>query len=298
MPKIFQCSYCDKTFANRHNLSRHRRTFHLKSIHADRSSSQREIERGNGLIMDYTPGYGVGASTKSSRETDSTNSTDDEHTNSEAETEPATEESDNNDASCSEVDHSINNWLWEKLVIMCCTKELKQLDMLKGYILSYIESEFDKLFQDIMSDIVIAELREMSPRDAIEYAINKNEGLIIASVNKCEENSGDESLWCRLADVGGKWNCHWFTGKACYCEDCDGASILTTVRVYIELFIAMQEDGLMQQILADVVEMGEEMALEDAIDLTVTRYEKDILAKFQDAENVVNACDWDKTRFF
>ena len=166
------------------------------------------------------------------------------------------------------------------------------------YILSYIESESDKLFQNIMSDIVNAELRGIPHRDVIEYAVNKNEGMIIAAVNKCKENSGDASLWCRLADMGGKWNCQWFTGKACYCGDCDGASILKTIRVVIKLFIAMREDGFIQQIEMDVVEMGEEMVLEDAIDQTVTRYEKDTLVKFQDAENVLNACDWDRARFF
>ena len=81
MSKIFQCSYCDKTFANRHNLSRHRKAFHLKSILSDGSR-----EKGNGLIMDYSPGYKIDDHHKSERQVD-TAAIDEDVTSSDTESE-------------------------------------------------------------------------------------------------------------------------------------------------------------------------------------------------------------------
>ena len=293
MSKIFQCSYCDKIFANRHNLSRHRKTFHLKSLPSDGSR-----ERGNGMTMDYTPGYGVGDHHKSMRQAD-TDSIDEDATSSEDESEYTSAEGSNgDDASCPELDQSTNNWLWEKLVIMRSNKEYKPLDRLHGYLLLYILSESDKLFQDIMSDVVVGELKDLSFNDAIEYALDKNEESIIASVNRCEENEGDESFWCALAGQGGEWYCQWLTGESCNCEQCDGASILKTTVVFIKLFIAMRKDHLIQQIEADVEEMSKEMVIDDAIDKAIQRYEKVILGKLRDAEDFVNTCGLARTQFF
>ena len=131
MSKIFQCSFCDKTFANRHNVSRHKKAFYLRNIHSD-MSSHGNIERGNGLIMDYAPTYHVTDRNKLQREADMA---DDEDTNSDETSEESNDmnatnakdtnlevESENNtdesDAYSSEDDHSVDELLWKQLAIL------------------------------------------------------------------------------------------------------------------------------------------------------------------------------------
>ena len=215
------------------------------------------------------------------------------------------EEEEKSEASCSETDQ---DWLWEKLVILCYNQEEKPLDMLKGYIRLHIDSESDRLFKDIMSDVMDAELRDIPRQEAIEYALKMNEDSILACVAECEESNDDDddssdaeeedSFWCRMAEMGGGWDCQWFTGEPCHCERCDGVSVMDTIRVIIKLFLAMQEDDLMQRIEADIEDTSEEMTLIFGTNRTVEKYGKNILAKFGDARKTLDACAWNRTVFF
>ena len=121
-----------------------------------------------------------------------------------------------------------------------------------GYIELHIDSESDTLFEDIMSDVLDAELRDISDEKAIEYALDKNKDSILATVNSCDENEEDTWFWCKLAAKGGGRNCQWFTGKPCYCIKCKGQSILVTVMVVMKIFIGMRDDKLIQHIEADI----------------------------------------------
>ena len=248
-------------------MSKASRYSYMRAFHQEPSSSH------GGDNIDYTP-YDRKRETDDSSDT-TTNST--EESLDSTDTNSITEDEE-------EFDAEQNLGLWVTLVIMCYNKRCKAIDVLKEYILLYIESESDKLFQDIMNDIAGA--AELPLHDAIEYSIDKHEKSIIASVNICKANS----FWCELAEMDGGLNCQWLTGKICSCGDCVCGSLLETVEVLIKLFTAMREDDLIRQIEADVAETGEEMALEDAIDRTVERYERDILARFRSAEDFANVC--------
>ena len=65
---------------------------------------------------------------------------------------------------------------------------------------------------------------------------------------------------------------------------------MATIRLTIKLFVGMQEDDLLQQIEADIINMSEEMTLIDRIDQTVENYEPDILVKFRHAKKMLDAC--------
>ncbi len=263
------------------------------------------MERGSGSIMDYTPGYRDADRNRYSRETISKNL---EDANSEVESEDATDESNDTDstdtedttseiefeqdsnADCPEDDQ---DWLWERLAMLCFSdNKSKPLDIFKGYIVLFITSESDKLFKEIMNNVRDADL---PVQEAVQYTLNKKEKSIIASVNRC---ISEESLWCELSELGGKWNCQWLTGKACPCRKCDGMSILKTTEVLIKLFISMRKDDLIQQIEEDIIEeMKKEMVQEDAIDQAVNKYKEDILVKLHDAKDMLERYGWNHPCF-
>ncbi len=210
------------------------------------------------------------ATTEESHDVDATDA---EGTNSEDGSENTTEGS---DARSAEDDHSVNNRLWKQLVILCYNKKSEPLDMLKGYIQLHIDSESDKIFENIMSDVIDAELRDISDQKAIEYALKENEESILASVSRCEKNGEDKLFWCRLAEKGGGLDCQLFTGKSCCCEKCNGLSILSTVKVAMKVFVGMRDDNLIQQIEAEIVNnMSDDLELGDVIDQVVKKYKED-----------------------
>ena len=135
-----------------------------------------------------------------------------------------------------EEDSTKDDFLWERLAILGFSCEsLKLLEIFKGYILSFIKSESDDLFQNIISDIAETESMVMKRQDSIAYALRKNKESIVAVVNSCKDN--EESFWCELSELGGTWDCHWFTGKECTCINCGGVSIIKMTEIFIKLFL-------------------------------------------------------------
>ena len=294
MSKIFQCSYCDKTFANRHNLSRHRKAFHAKSILADRSR-----DKGNGLIMDYSSGYKSNDHHKSERQMD-TDTIDEDVTDSETESEDHNvddddddkdeeeendDHGDGDDASSSEVNHPKGYLLWETLARTCFNNESEALPTLMGSILLYIKSQSDTLFNTIMRDVMNAKSRRVSVEDAITYAIDKNKESIIASVNGCKGNA--DMIWCHLARQSDRRDCPWFIGKCCSCRRC--TRIIKAVIGFILVVIGMLENDIVQKIVADVGDVRDTEELNALIFEAVERYRDDILTEFRDAKKVVEA---------
>ena len=106
----------------------------------------------------------------------------------------------------------------------------------------FIKSESDELFRNIISDIAETKSIGMKRQDSIIYALRKNKESIVAVVNSCKNN--EESFLCELSELGGTWDCHWFTGKECACINCDGVSIIKMAEIFIKLFLAMREDDL------------------------------------------------------
>ena len=86
-------------------------------------------------------------------------------------------------------DSSKDDWLWERLAILCFSCEnLKLLEIFKGYMMLFMKSESDELFQNIISDIAETESMGMKRQDSIIYALRKNKESIVAVVNSCKDD--------------------------------------------------------------------------------------------------------------
>ena len=104
-------------------------------------------------------------------------------------------------------DSSKDEWLWERLAILCFScKNMKLLEIFKGYMMLFIKSEDDELFQKIIGDIAETESMGMKRQDSIIYALRKNKESIVAFVNSCKDD-GEVSFWCELSELGGTWDC-------------------------------------------------------------------------------------------
>ena len=205
--------------------------------------------------------------------------------------EESTEEEESEASCCSETDQ---DWLWEKLTIICHNDKFKPLDMLKGYIRFHIDSQSNTLFKAIMSDVMDGELYEIPLQKAIRFAVKMNEESITNAVNRCKENEEDDDdddwFWYRLSEKGGDLNCQWLTGDLCHCTKCKGISVLDATSFFVKLFIDMGKDDLIKQIESDVEEESKEMPLTDAIDQTIAEYEDEILLEFKEARKTIDTC--------
>ena len=196
---------------------------------------------------------------------------------------------------CSRADHSENNWLWERLAIICFTAS-KPLDVFKDYILQFIKSESDTLFNQIMYNAMHARMRDEPLQDAIDYALSKDEKSIIASVNK---GKTEKSFWSEVSALGSERDCQWFTGKPCHCTECGGVGILKITELDVKIFMGMREDDLIGEIVRDIDdEVEEEKDLKDEVDRAVDRYKKDVLDKLYDAKKLLESHDWKYFWFF
>ena len=187
--KMVQCTICSKNMRS-DNLRRHAR-----SCKRANSCCRDDKSLDGGLILDYISGAEDHHKTERVSNTDSS---DEEITSSEAKYSESSNGDD--DAICSDVDHI---GLWERLAIICIidnNSKFKQMNICKGYVLIYMQSESDELFNEIMDDIMDAKLRRVPLRDAVSYALKENEESVIASVEICPS---DESVWCQLAEMGG-----------------------------------------------------------------------------------------------
>ena len=120
---------------------------------------------------------------------------------------PTEEDTDEDSSKDIDEDSSKDDWLWERLAILCFSCEnLKLLERFKGYMVLFIKSESDELFQNIISDIAETESMGMKRQDSIVYALRKNKESIVAIVNSCKDD--EESFWCELSELGGTWVCH------------------------------------------------------------------------------------------
>ena len=120
------------------------------------------------------------------------------------------EDTDEDSTNDTDEDSSKDDWLWERLAILCFSCEnLKLLEIFKGYMMLFMKSEDNELFQKIISDIAETESMGMKRQDSIIYALRKNKESIVAFVNSCKDDG--EPFWCELSELGGTWDCQWFT---------------------------------------------------------------------------------------
>ena len=208
------------------------------------------------------------------------------------------EDTDEDSTNDTDEDSSKDDCLWERLAILCFSCEnLKLLEIFKGYMMLFIKSEDDELFQKIIGDIAEIESMGVKRQDSIIYALRKNKESIVAFVNSCKDD-GEVSFWCELSELGGTWDCQWFTGNECTCINCGGVSIIKMTDIYIKLFLGMRDDDLIQQIQSNIDANDEEIELDDKIDKAVDAYKKDILARLYDAKKKLDVHHWNYSSFF
>ena len=104
------------------------------------------------------------------------------------------------------------------------------LEVFGGFIVLFMQSEDDELFNQIMDRITIAYIPI-----AIEDTLDKNYDAIVNAIG-----DKNKSFKFELGKEGKNWKCEWFTVKQCECTECEGLSI----RDVVKLFLEMQNDEL------------------------------------------------------
>ena len=179
--------------------------------------------------------------------------------------------------------------LWEGFVMSSNRADQSIFEWLEGIINLYKSSETDELFQKLMKDVEWAKENNYSLADAFDFAVHACKGMIVASVASCQLKD-DHDFWCILNRRDVQIGCKWFTGNNCHCDECVGTSLLTKVRRFVEIFYDMPKDDIIQKILEEVERCNDSM-LEEAIEESIQRHKEEILERYQEACNLIEACD-------
>ena len=161
-------------------------------------------------------------------------------------------------------------------------------ERLEGIIELYIWSEKDELFQKLMQDVENAKRMDYSLSEAFDFAVHNNKERIVSSVANCP--SDGEDFWCVLSSRDVQDGCKWFSGDDCNCDECCGRSLITKVRTFVKTFYGMQNDDVMQDILTEVNERGDE-TVDDAIEQSLQSHKAEILERYDKACNLIKACN-------
>ena len=83
--------------------------------------------------------------------------------------------------------------------------------------------------------------------------------------------------------------CAWFTGLRCYCDECNGTSLLSRFRNVALIFHAMENDDVIENILDIVREIDpDEDDFEDAVDQAIEQNKVSIIEKCNEATSRLN----------
>ena len=163
--------------------------------------------------------------------------------------------------------------LWKNLANLTSITDDDPIEVFKGFIEILMKSENDDLFNRIMNQTIGRITNDYHKPIAIEETIDENYDAIVNA-------AGDEKgFWNELLEKGKNWKCVWFTGKQCDCVDCEGKSIRDVVRVYVKLFLDMQDDDFIQKIESDIDEIDDNSPLTVRIDHVIKRHKYDIEKK-------------------
>lgn len=180
-------------------------------------------------------------------------------------------------------------YLWERFVMSCNRgKGMSIFEWLEGIIELYMWSEKDELFQKLMQDVENAKRMDYSLSEAFDFAVHNNKDRIVSSVSNCP--SDGEDFWCALSSRDVQDGCKWFSGDDCNCDECRGRSLIKKVRSFVKTFYGMQNDDVMQDILTEVNERGDE-TVDDAIEQSLQSHKEEILERYDKACNLIEACN-------
>ena len=318
MMKTHACSSCDKVLANRHNLSRHKKTCRSKigsgllyptpnsSFLSRKHRPHRQESEEDRSRLDSTKQMKMESSSDSTNddltdtESEDSDTSDDDYDGDESNGESDSEEEGND---TSDDDNEENNYFWYIVYRNFKTKDDERfLDVCTGLMGLYVRSKQDVLFEEIMNNTSKLEANGMKFEEALAAAVLKHKLSIISKVNRCkldgkdgdkgklsesededddDDDDGDE-IWCELSQRPVKPWCKWFSGATCNCKNCNSTCILRMVAWFAYVFHAIEEDDLALEI-SEKLEKCQD--LYDKLIPTVKQYRKDILAKYANVKN-------------
>ena len=300
------CSSCGKVYANRHNLSRHKKTCRSKMgsglLYPTTSSSlmsgKHRLHR-----QESEDRSRLDSTKKLERESSSDSSNDGYDDDLTDITSIESEESDDDqedDDTCDDI-----NYVWYVMYQSCDVKNGEHfIEACAGYLGLYARSKDDVLFKSIMDDAARLEVDGMEFEKALASSILKHKLSIISKVNRCKLDNKDNDLdgesdddndeleiWCELSQKPVKPWCKWFTGETCNCKNCKSTCMLRMVAWYAYLFHFIEEDDLTMMI-SEKLEKCED--LYDELIPIVNKYRKDILAKYANVKDLVSKSTGDR----
>ena len=181
-----------------------------------------------------------------------------------------------------------DNFLWDKLVSKADKNSLTIFECLKVYLHLYYNLASDTVYQKIMEDV-----DDDNFSSTLDDAIEKNRDFIVKSVEKCRQNLDDDEILNIFGGMARKLDvpegCAWFTGLKCYCDECNGTSLLSRFRNFALIFHAMENDDVIENILDIVREIDpDEEDFEDAVDQAIEQNKVSIIEKCNEATSRLN----------
>ena len=169
-------------------------------------------------------------------------------------------------------DKCTDDHLWENLFLLC-SSDNEAFESLECCISLFKKSKDDNLLNQIMDFIDITS----DTSTVIEDVLKLYHKSIIDAIE-----SDTDSIWSSM--IREKKFCKWVSGN----DYKNYKSLQIRVKHFIELFLGMQRDSLIQKIDSDIDELDGIGLSYERINKTVEKYKNAIKGKLQDAEKRLN----------
>ena len=194
------------------------------------------------------------------------------------------------------VDDDDNFNLWENFIEF--TIEMKKwsiLDTLCYFLIPYYLRSGDDTYKEIMYDVEEAlHYQNMSYLDALSCALEKNKQIVLKSIANVKGCDVDDcfDIWCVLAARKSQNGCRWISFSPCYCNECQGACMISYLKYLLLMFHYMDMDDVVQDIMSSIKKSMDdddgELTLCDASHIAVEKHENVILEKVREAEKEIS----------
>ena len=129
----------------------------------------------------------------------------------------------------------------------------------------------------------------MKIEEALAVAIVKYKKAIQMKMSTCDIASGQEEgeLWATIfADKDKNSWCKWNTGQKCNCKHCPNESMLQIIAWFTYIFHFMGKDRLVQTIVEDVENRGDDICLQAY--QAIKEYRVDIMEEYDEAPDLAD----------
>ena len=202
----------------------------------------------------YKCGDDDAVSSSSSDETSIADASDDDNASMLSTVADEDDASDNDD----EVRVDEDTYFWYHVYQISKVKDEKHfIEAFVGLLARYVVSKDDDLYQKIMKDVSKFEDDGLEFEEAIADAILNHKKAITLKCNSCKPSTEDEDdldLWCDFINEDAEPWCTFFTGEKCSCNDCGNMSLSKLVAFQVYILHLMDNDCLVQAILAKLPE--------------------------------------------